>query len=176
MAGSGGYDARNAQVPQQFTLGITYTESRQRPDIRNGTVLANPYIQCSGFAAGQEFLQSLCIAQAQTTGVGNAPQLTSSTRGSPIYITPPQRSLNANTSFHITQKWGASWNTTYDVYRKQFAYNSVQLQRELHDWRANFNFTQSPNGNFAFSFAIALKAEPDLKFDYNRQTVRSALP
>ncbi|GJG88403.1 hypothetical protein tb265_35840 [Gemmatimonadetes bacterium T265] len=176
VAGSRGYDARNAIVPQQFTLGVTYTESRQRPDIRGGTTIANPYTQCSGFAAGQEFLQSLCIAQAQTTGLGNTTQLTSSVRGSAIYITPPQQSLSVNSAFHITQKWGAGWNTIYDVYRKQFASNSVQLQRELHDWRANFNFTQSPNGNFAFSFAIALKAEPDLKFDYNRQTVRSAQP
>jgi len=49
----------------------------------------------------------------------------------------------------------------------------VSLQREIHDWRAIFGFTQSPNGNFAFHFTIALKAEPDLKFDYNRSTVRS---
>ena len=45
--------------------------------------------------------------------------------------------------------------------------------RELHDWRATFSFTQSPNGNFAFSFQIALTAEPDLKFNYNRGTYRS---
>ena len=49
----------------------------------------------------------------------------------------------------------------------------MQLQRELHDWRAIFGFTQSTNGNFAFNFTIALKAEPDIKFDYNRATVRS---
>jgi hypothetical protein len=49
----------------------------------------------------------------------------------------------------------------------------VTLQRDLHDWRAVFAFTQSPNGNFAFNFFVALKAEPDLKFDYNKATVRS---
>ena len=27
-------------------------------------------------------------------------------------------------------------------------------------------------GNFAFNFFIALKAAPDLKFDYNRRTYR----
>ena len=36
-----------------------------------------------------------------------------------------------------------------------------------------FAFTQSPNGNFGFNFFIALKAQPDLKFDYNRQTYRA---
>jgi hypothetical protein len=34
-------------------------------------------------------------------------------------------------------------------------------------------FTESSNGNFAFSFSIGLKAEPDLKFDYSRSNVRS---
>lgn len=177
VAGSGSFEARNGPIPQEFSLSVTYTESRQRPDIRGGVTLQNPYAQCSAYnGAGLEFLQSQCVQNAQNTPFGNATQLGATTRGSPIYITPPQRSLSANSSFHITQKWGASWNTLYDVYRKQFASNQVSLQRELHDWRANFNFTQSPNGNFAFSFAIALKAEPDLKFDYNRQTVRSSQP
>ena len=177
VAGSASYDARNAVIPQAFSLNLTYTESRQRPDIIGGTALANPYAQCNAYSgAGQQVLQQLCIQNAQNTPLGNATQIGSYTRGSAIFITPPQRSLSVNSSFHITQKWGASWATVYDVYRKQFASNQVSLQRELHDWRANFNFSQSPNGNFAFAFAIALKAEPDLKFDYNRQTVRSAVP
>jgi hypothetical protein len=50
----------------------------------------------------------------------------------------------------------------------------VSLQRDLHDWRAVFSFTQSPNGNFAFTFFIALKAEPDLKFDFDRRSYRGA--
>ena len=177
VAGSSAYDARNALIPQAFSLNVTYTESRQRPDIIGGTVLSNPYAQCNAYnTPEQNSFYQLCVAQAQNTPLGNATQIGSGTRGSVIFITPPQQSLSLNSSFHITQKWGASWSTLYDVYRKQFASNQVSLQRELHDWRANFNFTQSPNGNFAFSFAIALKAEPDLKFDYNRQTVRSTAP
>ena len=31
-----------------------------------------------------------------------------------------------------------------------------QLIQELHDWLATFAFTQSPNGNFAFSFRVNL--------------------
>ncbi len=94
------------------------------------------------------------------------------TVGAPIFTSPPQQSLQLNTGFRITQKWSAQWTTTYDMVRSQFASNQVSLQRELHDWRAVFAVTQSPNGNFSFNFFIALKAEPDLKFDYNRQTVR----
>ena len=81
--------------------------------------------------------------------------------------------MNGDLSFNLTPHWAAHWTTTYDVEHHEFASHIVQLQRELHDWRAIFGFTQSPNGNFAFTFTIALKAEPDIKFDYNRTTVRS---
>ena len=76
-------------------------------------------------------------------------------------------------AFGITPNWSASWNTSYDFVRHEFAEHMVTLQRDLHDWRAVFSFTRSPNGNFAFSFFVALKAEPDLKFDYNKATIRS---
>ncbi len=177
VAGSAPYDARNGVVPQDFTLSLTYTESRQRPDIRGASSFLDPAAQCSIYANNpNSFAYTSCVAASLNNPVGNATQLGSGIRGAPIFLTPPQQSVNANAAFHITQKWGATWSTVYDVYRKQFASNTVTLQRELHDWRANFNFTQAPNGNFAFSFAIALKAEPDLKFDYNRQTVRATQP
>ena len=73
---------------------------------------------------------------------------------------PPTMSLNSNISFNLTAKWAAQWQTTYDLERHEFASQIVSLQRDLHDWRAIFGFTQSPNGNFAFNFTIALKAEP----------------
>ena len=57
--------------------------------------------------------------------------------------------------------------------QNDFASHVVSLQRELHDWNAIFAFTQSPNGNFAFSFYVSLKAQPDLKFDYNRASYRT---
>ena len=75
--------------------------------------------------------------------------------------------------FALTQKWSASWNTSFDFEEREFASQIVSLQRDLHDWRAIFAFTRSPNGNFAFNFFIALKPQPDLKFDYSRATVRS---
>ena len=97
------------------------------------------------------------------------------TAGGPLYSIPPTTSINSNIAFNLTQKWATSWQTTYDFEHHEFASHIVSLQREMHDWRAIFGFTQSPNGNFAFHFTIALKAEPDLKFDYNRATVRSGV-
>ena len=86
---------------------------------------------------------------------------------------PSQTSLSSQLQFQLTQKWSASWNTSYDFEQRQFASQIASLQRDLHDWRAIFAFTRSPNGNFAFNFFIALKPQPDLKFDYSRATVRS---
>lgn len=85
---------------------------------------------------------------------------------------PPRETLSANSTFHITQKWAASWSTLYDVVNHAFASNQITLQRDLHDWRAIFSFSQSPNGNSYSSFMIANKAQPDLKFNYDKPTYR----
>ena len=77
-------------------------------------------------------------------------------------------------TFNITQNWAAQWSTQYDVERNRFASQQVGLQRQLHDWNAVFAFTQAPNGNFSFNFFIALKAQPELKFNYDRQTYRQS--
>jgi hypothetical protein len=62
------------------------------------------------------------------------------------------------------------WTTNYDFVAGDFGMHTVSLRRELHDWDAIFAFTQSPNGNFAFNFFIALRAQPDLKFNYDRRS------
>jgi hypothetical protein len=81
--------------------------------------------------------------------------------------------IGVNLGFNLTPRWTASWNTNYDAQRKEFATHIVNLQRDLHDWRAIFGFSRSVNGNFAFNFSIGLKAQPDLKFDYARNSIRS---
>ena len=85
---------------------------------------------------------------------------------------PSREALQSQMSFHVTPKWAAQWGTTYDFNARQFASQQVSLQRELHDWRAIFAFTQAPNGSFAFNFSISLNAEPDLRFPYDKQTYR----
>ena len=172
-----GTAARNAafDIPsgQGFQASVTYTSSRQRDDIRGSTVQLDPTVACRAFANQLAYVYESCLYRAQTAPPPNTNSLGSTTFGGPIYQSPPQQSLTLNTSFPITQKWAAQWSTTYDAQRGGFASNQVTLQRELHDWRAVFAFTQSPNGNFGFNFFVALKAQPDLKFDYNRQTYRA---
>jgi hypothetical protein len=115
-----------------------------------------------------------CAVQAQsaTTATGQTP-IGPAIGGATTYINPPVRNLGGNFSFGLTDNWSVSWNTSFDFVKHEFAQHMVTLQRDLHDWRAVFAFTQSPNGNFAFNFFIALKAEPDLKFNYDKATVRS---
>lgn len=77
-----------------------------------------------------------------------------------------------STSFSPTRFWGVSWQTMYNFTDGQFDAHVVRLERDLHDWRAGFNFVKNPNGNFALYFSIHLIDLPDLKFDYNQTTIQ----
>jgi hypothetical protein len=94
--------------------------------------------------------------------------------GGPIFVSPAMASLSSTMSFDLTPKWAVNWSTSYDFQRDEFASQVVSLQRDLHDWRATFAFTQAPNGNFSFNFYVALKAESDLKFNFDRRSYRGA--
>jgi hypothetical protein len=121
---------------------------------------------------GNPFLYQECLAETEAN-VGSQNPVSSLTAGGPAYRIPAQSSLGSNVNFRLTPKWTALWQTSYNFQQRQFASQIVSLQRDMHDWRAIFGFTQAPNGNFAFNFSIGLKADPDLKFDYNKATVRS---
>ena len=44
------------------------------------------------------------------------------------------------------------------------------LERDLHKWRARFEFVRNPTGNFALFFSIFLTSLPDIKIDYDQNT------
>jgi len=160
-------------APRGFTLSVTYQSNRQRPDLRGTIVDFDPTQFCNPAQFSTAFEYDFCLSQARANPTPGDTLNANNVVGGVIFRTPPQQTLQANSSFNITQKWSVQWSTTYDAVRRQFASNVVNLQRELHDWRANFGYTQSQNGNSLFSFFIALKAQPDLKFPFNRQTVRA---
>ncbi|HEV8599911.1 MAG TPA: twin-arginine translocase subunit TatC [Gemmatimonadales bacterium] len=81
-------------------------------------------------------------------------------------------SIGFNTRFSPTRFWGVTWSTQYNTANKQFESQQVQLTRDLHEWRAAFNFTKSPNGNFAFYFSVFLMDFPDINYKYNQTTIR----
>ncbi|MBK6455611.1 MAG: LPS-assembly protein LptD [Gemmatimonadetes bacterium] len=157
------------QIPsgQGWRVNLSYSASRQRPPTGSNVQSLDPTIVCEQFRLSNPLGYDACVRQQQTSGSVSNPY-ESTTRGSTYFVSPPQSSVQGNMSFHITEKWGAQWQTTYDVQRNEFASHVVSLQRELHDWDAIFAFSRSPNGNFSFNFFIALKAQPDIKFNYDR--------
>ncbi len=84
--------------------------------------------------------------------------------------TPARKDLRFSTGFSPTRYWAVSWSAQYNLTDKRFESHQVQLQRDLHEWRAAFNFTRNANGNFAVFFSIFLMDLPELKFDYNQST------
>ena len=73
-------------------------------------------------------------------------------------------------NFSPTAHWTASWYSSYDFDTRQFADHVLSFDRDLRRWRASFVFSKSANGNFAFSFNIALIDQSDIKFDYDQRT------
>jgi hypothetical protein len=173
-----GTRARAAQfvVPARegWEASFSFTSTRQRPPTGNVTIIEfQPELQCQRFRDVNPVAYQQCVENARTNPPTQSP-IQSATLGSAFTRIPPVTSLQSSINFHLTPKWAASWQTTYDFEAGAFGSHIVSLQRDLHDWRAVFAFTQAPNGNFAFNFFIALKAQPDLKFDYSRATYRSS--
>ena len=173
VAGSGRRTQQQLVVPptQGWQASIGFSSNRQRP-IRGGNVIeTDPFRVCEPQRSNRG-LYDLCVARVRAAPATEKP-LPQTTVGGPIIRQPAMTTLNAQTSLAITEKWAASWQTTYDFVTSDFASHIVSLQRELHDWNAVFAFTQAPNGNFAFNFFIALKAQPDLKLDYSKASYRA---
>ncbi|MFQ6045315.1 MAG: twin-arginine translocase subunit TatC [Gemmatimonadales bacterium] len=82
------------------------------------------------------------------------------------------RTLGFATSFQPTANWTASWNTQYNLTTKEFGQHVLRLERDMHRWRATFQFIKAPNGNFGFNFFISLLDQPDIKFQYDQRTVK----
>ena len=170
-----GVSSRNRELSVPETRGwqatLTYSSSRQRPPTGDATVIEeDPTLLCLPFQTNP-FAYQRCIEEQSASSNGGT-GITRTTAGGPFIRTPPQDNIQSQMSFNITPKWSGSWSTNYDFQAKKFGSHQVSLQRELHDWRAIFAFTQASNGNFAFNFFIALNAEPDLKFNYDKQTYR----
>ncbi|MEP7065475.1 MAG: hypothetical protein ABI889_05535 [Gemmatimonadota bacterium] len=151
---------------QGWNLQVSFTSSRSRPISGSNVRVLDVRALCKQFLTDPIVYQR-CIANpppADTVSqiIGGATQ----------YVSPAQSTLRGNMSFHITPRWSMQWTTGYDFELHQFSDHVVSLQRDMHDWRAIFAFTQAPNGNFAFNFYVSLIAEPDLKFNYDRRTYR----
>jgi hypothetical protein len=167
IAGSIGQIAGQMGVPpgRGWEWSLTYSAQRTRPPSGSGVVTVDPTAQCEPFRL-DFLLYDACIQRAAPTSDSQGAGL-GGTGGGTYFVTPAQANAQSALSFHITERWAAQWSTTYDFTRKEFASQMFTLTRELHDWNATFAFMRAPNGNFTFNFHISLKAQPDIKFDWD---------
>jgi hypothetical protein len=90
---------------------------------------------------------------------------------SPIAQRAANRTLGLSFGFDPTRNWSLSWSTQYNFTTGDFGQHVIRLERDLHRWRATFQFLKSPNGNFAFNFFVSLLDQPDIKMNYDQQTL-----
>lgn len=99
----------------------------------------------------------------------------SRTRPSPFDSVPdpePRQSLGIRTGFSPTPLWSLEWSAQYNITDRKFESHVLRLTRDLHEWKASFNFTRDVNGNFQFFFSIFLSDLPEVKFDYDQSTIQ----
>jgi hypothetical protein len=161
------------QATQGFQASFRFSSQRQRPPVGGNVIDYDPAVNCRIYEFNP-IAYTQCLVEQQTNPTSATPF--DRPIGSAFVRTPPRENINSQMSFNITPTWSATWGTNYDFQAKAFGNHTVGLQRDLHDWRSTFAFTKAPNGNFSFSFFISLKAQPDLKFDYDKQTYRRSTP
>ncbi|MGH7718215.1 MAG: putative LPS assembly protein LptD, partial [Gemmatimonadaceae bacterium] len=154
-----------------WEASLNFSSSRRRPPVGGDVIEVDPTLICREL---DPILQPACEAQQRQLALSDT--ITSTTEGAVYTRLPPTSTLRGSFTFGLTPNWAVQWATGYDFERSEFSDHVVTLQRQMHDWRAIFAFTQAPNGNFAFNFFISLIAEPDLKFDFNRRTYRPPAP
>lgn len=153
-----------------FRANFSVSQQRSRP-ARGGRVIEfDPARECAGFIGLP--IYDFCIVQAERNRPTD-PTANPGTAGGSIVNYPPRTNIALQTQFNLTPKWAASWSTSYDVERRDFAAQTVTLQRDLHDWRAVFGFNRIPNGAFSFTFFISLKAQPELRLPYESRSYRA---
>lgn len=114
-----------------------------------------------GLGAGRGFSSnvSVSISRARPPEDPDAPRV------------PAQSSITFSSRLSPTTYWGVTWETSFNATDKRFEYHRLRLERDLHEWRAGFNFFRNANGNFSLFFSIYLTDLPDLKADYNQSTI-----
>ena len=108
------------------------------------------------------------------TGTRTRPQAidTSALTGiAPVTGAGGRQQVTLRLSFQPTAHWSATWNSSYDFDTRQFGMHVIQLERDLHRWHASFSFNKTPTGSFAFSFYVSLLDQPDIKFNYEQQSI-----
>lgn len=81
------------------------------------------------------------------------------------------QTVNLSASLPLTPNWSADWRTSYSITDNEFASHNLNFSRDLHRWRANFSFFQTPTGNNGFQFYVELIDNTDLQFEYRERNL-----
>ena len=159
---------------QGWQASFQFTAQRHRPLSGANVIAFDPTVRCAQYNTPRlQLVYDQCVLQ-QRASPSTENSISSGLAGSTLISYPNTTSLGSQLAFNLTEHWSAQYQTNYDFVLHNFATQVLSLQRDLHDWRAIFAFTQGANGAFAFNFYISLKAEPELKFDYHKATYRGA--
>jgi hypothetical protein len=165
LSGTRRTGALDAGAPSQFSARIDYTLSRQRPPVGDVVLIENIAAERCAVYLSNPLLYDSCLRESEAQSLSD-PNSQYRPPGGAFVTQPTRSSVALSLSTPLTTKWSASWSTNYDLVEGDFASHILNLNRDMHEWNAAFSLTQSPNGNFMFSFLISLKAQPDVKFDY----------
>jgi hypothetical protein len=80
------------------------------------------------------------------------------------------QTIDGSLSLKPTPGWAVRWGTQYNFTSSEFGAQRISLDRDLHRWRASFEFSRAPNGNVIFSVGVVLTDAPELRGDYRQQT------
>jgi hypothetical protein len=92
-------------------------------------------------------------------------------RGSGVGSALRAQMIQTALSFRPSENWDASWSTSYDVEAGRFNDHVVSLRRDLHEWEATFSFRQTATGNWSFNFEVSLRANRDLRVDFDQRSL-----
>jgi hypothetical protein len=173
----GSVNSSTLQIPsgQGWKMNLSYSSTRQRPPVGDNVVSLDPTIVCEQFRLINPLSYGQLRAAAADVGLDREPVRVDDARRELL----PYAAAGERAGEHVVPRGPRSGRRSgrrgYDVQRAEFASHVVSLQRELHDWDAIFAFSRSPNGNFSFNFFIALKAQPELKFNLRPPAVPARL-
>ncbi len=91
-------------------------------------------------------------------------------RGRPGEAGQENQTVSGTLRLEPTPNWSVWWRTQYNVTSGEFGSHQLELERDLHRWRATFRFMKSPNGNFLFDVLVQLIDAPEVQVDYNQRT------
>jgi hypothetical protein len=91
-------------------------------------------------------------------------------RARPTESSNESQTIDGTLTFQPTPGWSVRWTTQYNFTQGEFGTQYITLDRDLHRWRASFQFSRSPNGNTLFQVGVRLTDAPELHGDYNQRT------